>query len=194
MPSLARETPCGEVIFTWPGVLGADDWPLEGAPEEALLPGAEGCDPLDVLVLPWEDDEVEEDVDDDDGDDVEVPLPEPAAEEPPELREAQPASAASTTAVLATVFTRGFIVLHLLARHWVPAFGRNEDRTGSHESRPFFERPVSGTTPHSPHRWRRRTGPTGEQPRTRPGRSDSCTPGQAPRASPRVRAARCIRP
>jgi hypothetical protein len=67
-------------------------------------------------VWPGADDEEDEEDEGDDAEDVLVPPPAPGAEVsvPPELREAHPASEASTTAVVATVFTRGFIVLHLL--------------------------------------------------------------------------------
>jgi hypothetical protein len=116
---LSRLTPVGDTYFTWADGSGWDeepppdgdplwepDWPPGAEPEDALpdpLPGA-GWDPFVVLVTP------PEDADDD------ASLPEPAAEvPPPELREAQPASATSTTAVLAAVLTRSFIVLHLLA-------------------------------------------------------------------------------
>jgi len=89
------------------------------------VPGEEG---LDVPVSPvlegeepgvWPGDDAEDEGEEDEGDDAEevlVPPPAPGAEalDPPELREAHPASEASTTAVVATVFTRGFIVLHLL--------------------------------------------------------------------------------
>jgi hypothetical protein len=101
------------MYFTWAD--GSVEGVEEGAPELWVCPpgwepdpdcwpeGAPGlgCDPFCVLVVPLE------------GADVVLP---PAADVlPPELREAQPASATSTTAVLATVLTRSFIVLHLLA-------------------------------------------------------------------------------
>jgi hypothetical protein len=85
------------------------------------VPGSEGFDGLDEPVWPLLDGGVlgleEEDEDGDDADDDELVLPPPApgALEFSELREAHPASAASTTAVVATDFTRGFISLHLLA-------------------------------------------------------------------------------
>lgn len=95
------------------------------------MPGLEGLDAPVWPVLDGEEPGVWPADDDDDGDDgdgdgevavdegddaEEVPSPAPAAEvpDPPELREAHPASEANTTAVVATVFTRGFIVLHLL--------------------------------------------------------------------------------
>jgi hypothetical protein len=88
-----------------PGDEGLDVpvWPLLWPPLDGEEPG----------VWPEVDDEEDEG---DDAEEVLVPPPAPGAEvlDPPELREAHPASEASTTAVVATVFTRGFIVLHLL--------------------------------------------------------------------------------
>jgi len=93
MPSFSRETPWRATYFTVPGEEGLD------VPVSPVLEGEEPG------VWPG-----------DDAEDVLVPPPAPGAEalDPPELREAHPASEASTTAVVATVFTRGFIVLHLL--------------------------------------------------------------------------------
>jgi hypothetical protein len=83
--------------------------PLNG-PDEEACPGVALVLDGFVAGLPPEEDEEEDD-------DAEEVSPAPAAEVllPPELREAHPAKAASTTAVVATVFTRDFIVLHLLA-------------------------------------------------------------------------------
>jgi hypothetical protein len=74
---------------------------------------------LDALLWPVLDGEVLGATGDEGDDAEEESFPAPAADvlDPPELREAHPASAANTTAVVATVFTRGFIVLHLLAEH-----------------------------------------------------------------------------
>jgi hypothetical protein len=138
------------------------------APEEEGWPGTAFVLDGFVAGLPAEEDE--------EVDDAEEVSPAPAAEVllPPELREAHPAKAARTTAVVATVFTRDFIVLHLLAESvtgiWTQWSAWRfpsifiDLLTGHQQSAGVGEcqgesAGVTGTVPRSPLQWLRRTGP-----------------------------------